>query len=675
MTPTTLPEALSENRSRSRFINFIHGENQETEVSYQVLYERALGILHYFQQQGLTNGDELILLLDNDQQFIDAFWACQLGGIIPVPIAAGASPDQHQKLFNVFDTLSRPRILTNGNIMARLKLFASEHPFQDQLAAIRRATIDVNLITFGSQAGNPHACEPEDTALLQFSSGSTGDPKGVVLTHRNLLTNIKAIISAARLTRDDSLLSWMPLTHDMGIIGFHLTPLVLGMNQHKMSPETFARRPLLWLSKASEKRVTILSSPNFGYRHFLKLFQERSRQGATYSWELDRVRLVFNGAEPISGAIAQAFCGALAEFGLPRTSMFPVYGLAEASLAVTFSEPGEGLSALRVARRSLKVGTAPRLITNGEWETDCHTLVCVGQPVPHCEVRIVNADTETLPEARLGHIQIRGKNVSPGYYTTQGGLDRSGRTPDGWLDTGDLGFFHQRNLYISGRTKDTIIIHGVTYFPQDLEQLCAQLEGVDPDRVLVAGCPEADSEEEQPVVFIRYRGDLAAFVELAARVKHHLAEQTLLTVKDVLPVRQLPRTSSGKYQRYQLREALLEGEYDALSSTLTALEQTHAAPHSETAENPMSQLSMELLEIVRAIIPDQHIEATDNLIDLGADSLALVQLLEEVDERYPGQLEITDFLDYQSVAELAAYLEPRVSGSTTAACDSEIDPE
>ncbi len=675
-SPATLPEALEMNQSRSRFICCIEGENQETEVSYHMLYERALGVLHYFQEQGLTPGSELMLLLESDQQFMDAFWACQLGGIIPIPVAAGASPEHQHRILRIFDTLDNAQLLTNGKIMARLKLYADQQNLTDLLQWIRKRTIDVELIAFDAEKGRPVKPDPDDTALVQFSSGSTSDPKGVILSHRNLLSNILAIISAAQITLDDSVLSWMPLTHDMGIIGFHLVPLVLGINQYKMPPEVFARRPMLWMSKASEKKVTLLSSPNFGYRHFLKVFNDRQQQKKENpAWDLDRVRLIFNGAEPISQSLSEEFCQVMKPFGLDNRVMYPVYGLAEASLAATFSEPGTGLSSVRVKRESLHFGASVTPHNNvsdqamqQDRESSDQTLVCLGHPVPDCEVRITNDSDQPLPPDHLGHIQLRGENVTRGYYSKSNAKDGlPGKIPlsiddtysrDGWLNTGDLGFFHQKNLYVTGRAKDTIIIHGANYFPVDLEHICAQVPGVESDTVVCAGNTDSNTQEEKLIVFLRHRGELLKFLELAEALRHEVAKQTLLEVALVIPVRQIPRTTSGKVQRYRLLEALQCGEFDEQLEELRELRARHVSGSSSPNTSPMETL---LLEIVQAIIPDQQISCDDNLIDLGADSLALVQLLEEIDERYPEVLEITDFLDYQSVAELAGFLEHKLA--------------
>ena len=260
------------------------------------------------------------------------------------------------------------------------------------------------------QPGIAHAVSGDDIAFVQFSSGSTSAPKGVLLTHRNLLANIYAIIQKAEITAEDRCLSWMPLTHDMGLIGFHLTPLVLGASHVIMATELFVRRPASWLALASEKGATLLCSPNFGYKHYLRAY--RPEQAADL--DLRAVRLIFNGAEPISAALAHEFGKTLAQCGLGANVMYPVYGLAEASLAVTFPPAGRAIREVCATRGSLSIGSKVEVVPNRTENTAC--FVALGQPIPSCRVRICGDDGRVLAEHQVGHIQIQGESVCRGYY-------------------------------------------------------------------------------------------------------------------------------------------------------------------------------------------------------------------------------------------------------------------
>jgi acyl-CoA synthetase (AMP-forming)/AMP-acid ligase II len=246
----TLNDALIERRSSARSLHYIEGENNERALPFGELHSRALGLLHHFQACGATPGSEMILLLDSNAQFVDVFWACILGNLIAVPLAPGATDEHKLKFFRVLDKLKQPHLCTDGKIHARLAAFAAGTPMETALARMKSKTVFIDRIDDISRPGKPHAAVPDDIAFVQYSSGSTSEPKGVALTHRNLLTNIAAIAQGIKLTETDSGLSWMPLTHDMGLIGFHLTPFVMNVTHHLMSTAAFVRRPQLWLAHA-----------------------------------------------------------------------------------------------------------------------------------------------------------------------------------------------------------------------------------------------------------------------------------------------------------------------------------------------------------------------------------------------------------------------------------------
>jgi len=447
MSFATLYDALAERRSSHCALTYIEGENAERKLQFSELYPRALGLLRYFQSCGAGPGSEMILLLDSNEQFVDAFWACILGNIIAVPLAPGANDEHRLKLFRVLDRLKRPHLCTDRKIFARLAAFAAQQNLTAKLEAIRPATVFLDQLHDISQHGSVHPPRPGDIAFVQYSSGSTSEPKGVALTHGNLLSNIAAIAHGIGLSAADSGLSWMPLTHDMGLIGFHLTPLVMDVNHCLMATAVFVRRPQLWLAKASEKKATVLCSPNFGYRHFLKNFSpDKNRQP-----DLSRVRILFNGAEPISVSLCQEFLETLAPRGLRASVMFPVYGLAEASVAVTFPSPGAGYSTVCVSRDALTVGKAIEFIA--KHDPRAVEFIRVGRPVQDCELRLASDDGKVLPANTIGHVLIRGANVSRGYYN-DAEATRMAINAEGWLDTGDLGFKCNGDLVITGRAKD-----------------------------------------------------------------------------------------------------------------------------------------------------------------------------------------------------------------------------
>ena len=234
--PQTLVQALDRNTQANKTITYISGQDNEREVSYPELKQRALGLLHHIQQKGASEGDELIIHLAENEQFIDTFWACQYGGIVAVPLAIGTSDAHRQKVFNVFEKLEAPHIATTRKALQRLKVYADENGKASLYDEIQRKAVMLDRIEEFNTLGQCLDIVPEQTSFIQFSSGSTGDPKGVVLTHKNLVTNLYGIIECSQFDERDSFFGWMPLTHDMGIIGFHLTPLFAVSYTHLTLP-------------------------------------------------------------------------------------------------------------------------------------------------------------------------------------------------------------------------------------------------------------------------------------------------------------------------------------------------------------------------------------------------------------------------------------------------------
>lgn len=326
----TLTDLLADVRSKDREIRFIDGENDESIVKFADLWDRALALLGSLQARGMQPGDELIIFSKSNESFVIAFWAAVLGGMVPVPVAVGISDEHRLKLFRILSQLERATLFTEADLKSRLLEFSTRRELDDITTTLKTKTTLIGDVD-PAASGEVFESTPDDIAFIQYSSGSTSDPKGVVLSHRNLCTNIRAIVEACNWTKDDQSLSWMPLTHDMGLIGYHLSVLGVGMNHAVMDTNVFVRRPLLWMSKANELRATQLCSPNFGYKHFLKLFQRKGLPDL----DLSCVKLILNGAEPISWELCEEFLGALAPHGLKRTAMFPVYGLAEATVGVS----------------------------------------------------------------------------------------------------------------------------------------------------------------------------------------------------------------------------------------------------------------------------------------------------------------------------------------------------
>lgn len=640
----TLADALDTHNDSPHGIVFIDGADEERGLNYRMLTRSAEDRLAVLQQLGMTTGEPLILFVEDNLRFLQFFWGAIYGGIVPVPIAAGATAAQMDKLLRVWRHLDEPRLVAAPKHIERLRELLEQRGEQAASERLGERALSDEPPAVDVPARRA-TLTPEHTAFIQFSSGSTGDPKGVVLTHANVLANIEAISSGSRFGADEVALSWMPLTHDMGLIGFHLTLVCNGFAHYLMTPDLFARRPLLWLEKAAETRATLLCSPNFGYRHTLRAISAKGRP----ELDLSSVRLIYNGAEPIAPALVREFLDTLAPTGLKATTMFAVYGLAEASLAATFPNPGRGLSSVSVARGELGVGDTVR------YDDGAHALelVCLGTPVKSTELALADAQGQAVADGVVGRVLIRGANVTGGYHDNPR-ANAEALMGDGWLDTGDLGFRHEGELVITGRAKEIIFVNGQNHYPQDIEALLQDLPGAELNKLAAAGVQAPSTTEQALVLFVVFRGHLEDFADIARGLRGALNQRAGLVASQVLPIARMPKTTSGKLQRSLLARQYAEGEFDQIAEQLDAL--LDCEDGGDTAAES-TDLAVELKAICDEVVPGRDIGFEDDLFEIGLSSLELAQIHEGIETRWPNRLEMTDLFDYPTINALAAYLQ------------------
>ncbi|HEY2417092.1 MAG TPA: non-ribosomal peptide synthetase, partial [Steroidobacteraceae bacterium] len=432
-----------------------------------------------------------------------------------------------------------------------------------------------------------------------------------------------------------------------GLIGFHLIMFANRIHTHLMPTDLFVRRPLLWLQLAAKVRASILCSPNFGYRHYLKVLGER----ALTDVDLASVRLIFNGAEPISVELCDEFLTRLAPAGLRREAMFPVYGLAEASLAVSFPPPETLYHALSFDRHRLSLNQ-PAVIVAPDSQ-DALQLVSVGRAIPYCALRIADDADQPLSEQRVGHIHIHGENVTRGYFE-DAETDAATFSSDGWLRTGDLGLIHEGELYITGRHKEILFVNGQNYYPHDLERIAEAVPGLELGKVVIAGARPRGSETELLLVFVLHRGEISDFVPLARQLARVLGEQAGLQPDAVVPVRRIPKTTSGKVQRHLLEQEYLAGAFD---TALAELQRLGGA--TTTAADRGGAIEQQLRTICETELDGRSIDVDESLFDLGASSLKLIAIHERIERLWPGLVEVTDIFEHPSIAALSAFIESK----------------
>ncbi|WP_223822069.1 aminotransferase class III-fold pyridoxal phosphate-dependent enzyme [Paenibacillus peoriae] len=646
----TLIEIIQDRASRAENgIIFISGDTQEEYVSYSQLLEQALQVLHQLQEKGVQPGNKLIMQIEDNHTFVNVFWGCLLGGIVPVPVSIGNNDEHKMKLFKIWSTLTCPYMIADHKVLEQLEKYSHQHEMLDFFDSVKKATFSSHDFDYSDQnKGTIHESRPEDLAFIQFSSGSTGDPKGVMLTHENLVYNIRDFASQTGMTSSDVYLGWMPLTHDLGLIAFHLTCVIAHAKQLIMPTALFIRRPSLWLKKVSEHKVTQICSPNFGYKFFLDQYKPE----VAANWDLSSIRMILNGAEPISVELCHVFMEAMSVHGLNKNVMYPAYGLAEASVGVSTPPlDKDNFVTIHLNRQQLHVGEPIEEVDSSDKR--CLTFADLGYPMASTSVRICDEQNQVLKDDVIGYTQICGKNVTAGYYNNPEATAKV-KTEDGWLITGDLGFMRNGRLVITGRAKDIIFVNGQNIYPHDIERIAEELDGVDLGKVAVCGVHDAQTRQDRIVVFVMHTKKIELFLPLVQRLKSHLNYRGGWHIQDVVPIRRIPKTTSGKVQRYKLAQSYEQGEFDVVLASLT--EAARNIQEANHAPVPQGEIEQKLIGICQAILNVQSIGKEDSYFDIGVTSLQLVQIVDQLEKQLGIHIEVTDFFSYPTIAKLAGYI-------------------
>jgi acyl-CoA synthetase (AMP-forming)/AMP-acid ligase II len=530
-------------------IYYVREDGTTDRQLYPELMKEAESLAFGLQQSGYKAGDKAMIATESNRETINCLWACFLCGIIPTilqpPVSLADDSPAAVKMKNVFYQLDNPLVISSKPIIGGGKEFSgctklfSELPKSDRGEIIKPS--------------------PDDLAFIQFSSGSTGEPKGILLTHQNLKVNMNSIATGLNLNHQDNTGNWMPLYHDMGLIGYHLTPIFFTHSQYHIETIDFIKNPSLWLETMSNAGISVTGCPNFGLALVLRHLKRKTNLP---EWDFSPMKAMLNGAEPISVKIMEDFTAAVNKFHFPQEAMMPVYGMAEATLAISFTplmQPSVitcfDSEELDRNRKAIKISTAA-VSRKGRY------ISGVGMALNDISIRIVDDSDVELPEGNAGNIQIKGPSITRGYFKNP---EATANTFCGeWLRTGDIGFFFEGNLYISGRFKDIIFMNGKNYFANDLENLACSLDEISYGKVAFGGITDHKAGKDKIIIF-------------AAGIPESKATETLQTLRALfrktlgIPVDELvilrsnefPKTSSGKIQRYKILQRYQQGDFSA----------------------------------------------------------------------------------------------------------------
>jgi acyl-CoA synthetase (AMP-forming)/AMP-acid ligase II len=531
-------EALRRAAEHPSGLTFVDASESEETLSWAEVRSRAQATAGALRRIGVRPGDRVAIVLPTAPDFMDAFFGTLLAGAVPVPlyppVRLGRLEEYHRTTARMVELSGAVLVLTDA-LVGRLLGQAVE------ASRPRFGCRRVSTLREAGEAPVEQAVAPDALALVQFSSGSTVDPKPVALSHANVMAQVETIRALMPVREGVRPLgvSWLPLYHDMGLIGCLVNAVAYPAPLVLLRPEQFLARPALWLRALSRHRGTLSAAPNFAYALCVRRIRDAELEGV----DLSSWALALNGAESISAEVARRFAERFGPYGFDPRALVPAYGLAEASLAVTFAPSRTSLRTVHV--------DAHALASDGEVRPGERALVSVGRPVPGAEVEVRDDAGEVVPEGRVGRIHVRGPSVMVGYLG-QPDATRAAIV-DGWLDSGDLGFVEDGELVVCGRAKDVIILRGANHVPQEFEDALDGLDGVRPGCAVALGAIPPGAEGEELVLLVELAP--GAPLDLTDRVRTRVLERTGIRPHrvDLLVPGTLPRTSSGKLRR---RESL-----------------------------------------------------------------------------------------------------------------------
>jgi len=715
--PSDLVSALQQAAQTTAGIRYIDSAGAKHRQSYAELYQDARQIAATLKAQNFKAGDWVVLQFLNSANLMTAFWGCLFAGCVPVPVTAStpsknapsqkAIAEEHKPFLHALHLLPKCTILTENALSHDLQIVietaaeqATTAPRLLTLEQVRQQTVpsatniqqtlNPSLEMPGSAQDTPNQykpspCKPEQIALMLMTSGSTGNPKGVLLTHQNLRASAAGMATVNGLSATDITLNWMPLEHVASLVMFHITEVYLGCEQIHVAREHILKNPLTWLDLLAKYRATATWAPNFAYGLVNDQLENNKSQGGASApeittaernlpsegfrgrWDLSALRWMGNGAEAVVGQTARRFLQLLQPYGLAPTAVSPGYGMSETCSGIVHS-------------RTFSLSSTAE-------EDD---FVTVGKPIPGVSIRIVDENNQLLNEGEIGQLQVKGLTVMAGYYrgTTESAnrtalstdrivdnLTQPGDefTDDHWFKTGDLGFLQQGRLTITGRQKEVIILNGINYYSHEIESLVESLAAIEVSYTAACGVRGAGDATEQLAIFFHPTSGLtdellqnADTLQFIGQIRSHVIEQLGISPTYVVPVEksEIPKTNIGKIQRKKLAQQFSQGQFkNRLAQIVNAFQHQR-----KNVLLSLAELEDAIAHIWQTVLAVKTIGREENFFERGGTSLRLMQVLGQLQNQLAPNLKAVTLFQYPTIASLATHLkaaEQRVNQSAS----------
>lgn len=648
-----LAEALRQLTKQDKGVTLIKSEEEEIYISYYELWKKSMFLSYKLKDMGACKGTEVVIHCKNLENYIYAFWACVLGGFIAIPVDIDGNDYNADVNNKIFDKLNNPFILYDNVDRSIISSISCSEKIID-LEGISYEFID-------SMLDNKTYMESkeEDIVYVQFSSGSTGEPKGAILRKSSIFANTKSFIDRFGMTSDDITLSWQPLTHCYGLIVFHVLPVMLGANQYLIPTEIFMQSPLLWFEKVNQHRATHLGAIPFAMKHFIS-FLEKSKK--TFNWNLSCVKGITVGAEQIAPDLCSKFINMMKTYSLSENVLNPGYGLAEATTVVSVQGVNKPFVVHNIIQGEIEIGKKISFVEDNNYEKG-NPLIQVGEPLSSIDVQITDDNGQALPNGVLGHIFIKGESVTTGYYNDISATEAV-FWGDGWLDTGDLGFLIDGNLVVAGRQKEIVVVNGMKYTCTELEEvLNKKIIEKNFEQIVVCNGLNISNNTEEAIVFVQIKLDMnkkeeiIRFIQLSYEIKKVLYENSRLVINNVIPIDKVPKTYSGKIKRKELTNKFNEGEFALTIKQLVDLQKNN---FETTLKSDIclsiNSICSSIVEIIKKLFDINITDCDLAFQEYGIVSINIPMLVDMVNKMYDINIPIESLFNYPSINKFAEYV-------------------
>ncbi|MBE6052204.1 MAG: amino acid adenylation domain-containing protein [Clostridium sp.] len=636
-------------KENNKGITILHSNEEEEYITYSEFYKLCNEFGEKLKAVGISTSDKVLIQVNNQKKFIVIMWACILKGIAFIPVKAIESNIDRNLVENIVGQLDDIKIIVEEDNKNKYKQFLEDSLINFE--EIDKVEIDNNEIE------NDGVISDNSMALIQFSSGSTGNPKGIVISHKNIIVDLVSVIKSYKLQEEDSIMTWMPLTHSFGLLAVHILAVMNCTSQYIMQTNTFISKPNLWLRKTSENRSSYLFAPNFAMQYIVDNIEELKEENL----DLSCVKSIVSAAENIKEVTCNNFINTLKQFNLKANVIRPAYGLSEGTIFISVTDLAKGHVKHIVDRKCLTIGSKLKFLDSNS--NEAVTFIEDGKVLDCCEVRICDDKMNVLPEGYIGRVQIKGHMLAEGYINNNS-IEPLYLVDNEWFDTGDIGFLNDNALTITGRSKEIIIINGTNLYPFDFENLIEENTNIKHNSTVVAALYNEEIGEDEILVFTVYEEELGDFTDLVKEIRKVVKKNTGFNIKDVIKIDSVPRNNNGKVRRLELVQNYADGIYkkENLSNNKTNVDK----------ESSVNKINSILIDVIRKELKNNSIDITDSILEYNISSIKIIKILGILANETKVKIEFSEFIDCDTFLELANIINEKYSTNEVVEADKKI---